>query len=135
MKTVGVLVFDEVEIGTFAEAAVLSSAAGNRNGASPLFETILIAQTTRAVTCDAGFQLQPRATIYNHPPLDVLLIPGGRGNVEWPLSRVGDLLEVLVRPDGKGVRRERHNRTLCAGFVSRVCLWIRSSASAAERRC
>ena len=71
--------FDEVEISTFADIAALFSAAHDLVNSQPLFRTILIAQTMRAITCDSGFQFQPQATTSDHPPLDILLIPGGRG--------------------------------------------------------
>jgi transcriptional regulator GlxA family with amidase domain len=126
MRTVGILVFDEVEISTFADIAALFSAAHDLVNSQPLFRTILIAQTMRAITCDSGFQFQPQATISDHPPLDILLIPGGRGYYQhWPESRFTDLLEVLVRPDGKGLRRERHNRLLLN--------WIREQGLRVEK--
>lgn len=67
----------------------------------------------RGITCDGRFQLQPQATIRDHPPLDILLVPGGRGRGgNWPQSRIVELMEVLVTPEGKGIRRERCSATL-----------------------
>ena len=113
MRTVGILVFDDVEIGTFADAAALFSAVVHPVDSIPLFRPLLLAQTMRAITCDGGFQVQPQATIRDHPPLDILLVPGGRGRGgNWPQSRIIELFDVLVTPEGKGIRRELQNTTL-----------------------
>ena len=113
MRTVGILVFDDVEIDTFADATALFSATDDPVGSPPMFRSLLVAQTMRAITCEGGFQLQPQATVRDHPSLDILLVPGGRGGGGgWPQSRIVDLLEVLVTPEGKGIRRERYNTTL-----------------------
>jgi transcriptional regulator GlxA family with amidase domain len=126
MKTVGILVFDDVEIATFADTAALFSAAHHPANSQPLFRTVLIAHTTRSITCANGFRLQAQATICDHPSLDFLLIPGGRGRCGfWPESRIADLLEVLVTPEGKGLRRERHNRMLVN--------WIRDQSLRVEK--
>jgi transcriptional regulator GlxA family with amidase domain len=126
MKTVGIVVFDDVEVATFADIAALFSAAHHPANSQPLFRTVLIAHTTRSITCDNGFRLQPQATICNHPSLDFLLIPGGRGRCGfWPESRIADLLEVLVTPEGKELRRERHNRMLVN--------WIRDQSLRVEK--
>jgi transcriptional regulator GlxA family with amidase domain len=113
MQTAGILVFDDVDVSTFADAATLLLEARDAADSQPLYRIELIAQSMRAVTCAGGFQIQPQATIRNHAPLDVLFIPGGGGSgARWPESRITDLLEVLVAPEGKGIRRERYNRTL-----------------------
>jgi len=114
-ENVGILLFDDVELATFADAVALFCADDDLNtGRSrPLFRPLLIAQSKRPVTCRGGFQLQPQATIRDHPPLDLLLIPGARGSGwDWPTSRVVDHIDILLRPDGIGVRRERHNADL-----------------------
>ena len=69
MRTVGILVFDDVEIGTFADATALFSATDDPVGSPSLFRSLLVAQTMRAITCEGGFHLQPQATIRDHPPL------------------------------------------------------------------
>lgn len=115
MKTVGILLFDGVELATFVDAVALFCADDDlKTGRSrPLFRPLLIAQSNRPVTCRGGFQLQPQATIRDRPPLDLLLVPGARGSGwDWPTSRVVDQIDLLLRPDGIGIRRERHNAAL-----------------------
>ena len=69
MKTVGILVFDDVEVSTFAHAAALFSTACRTSGLQPLYRIQLIAQNMRVVTCAGGFQIQPQATFRDHTPL------------------------------------------------------------------
>jgi transcriptional regulator GlxA family with amidase domain len=117
MKTIGILAFDDVDLHTFADAMTVFSAAG----APPLFTTVLLAESMRAITCEGGFQLQPDATIQDHPPLDILLIPGDSGGIwEWSHSVLGEWIEIFIAPKGKGVRRERQNRPLMS--------WIREQS-------
>lgn len=115
MRTAGIVLFDDVELATFTDAVALFCADGDLKGSAwrPLFRPLLIAEYRRPVTCEGGFQLQPQATFSDHPPLDLLLIPGAHGmGWEWPTSRVVDQLDILRRPTGNGIRRERHNRHL-----------------------
>ena len=127
MKTAGIVLFDDVEPRTFTDAVSLFCAEGSCNGSTPHspFQPLLIAQSTRPVTCNGGFQIQPQATFINHPPLDLLLIPGARGiSWDWPMSRLTDQLDVLMQPAGRGVRRERHNPQLIS--------WVRDQSLSVE---
>lgn len=126
MKTVGILIFDDVELATFADAAALFLARDPVNEHSPaLFKSVLVAQSRRLVTCDTGVQIRPQATLTDHPHLDYLLVPGGHGSGwEWPDSRIMDVAEVLMKPDGKGVRRER--------LKPAVVNWIREQSLRVE---
>jgi len=126
-KTVGILLFDDVELATFSDAVTLFGAESNwtRKGSGPLFRPVLIAQSRRQVVCREGFALQPQATLSDHPSLDVLVTPGGRGHGwNWPKSRVVDQVDALLRPKGIGVRRERHNPQLLR--------WIREQSHCVE---
>jgi putative intracellular protease/amidase len=83
-RTVGILIFEGVEVldfcGPFEVFATTAPAneVGSRREA-PLFDVITVAQTTGVVVCTGGPRVQPDATIDEHPPLDVLVVPGGRG--------------------------------------------------------
>ncbi len=83
-RTVGILIFEGVEVldvcgpfEVFATTADVSSD-GDRGDERP-FDVITIAQTAGLVTCTGGLLVQPNATIADHPPLDILVVPGGRG--------------------------------------------------------
>lgn len=99
---IGIYVFDEMEVLDFAgpyevltTAARVQSrlqaaeqtaeqAAGEAAGEAaqtaapaPLFSVILLGQTTAGVEARAGLRVTPDFTICQHPPLDVLIVPGG----------------------------------------------------------
>lgn len=112
MKTVGILLFDDIELRTFADALTLFSAATDAAG-RPLFRIVLLAHELRTVTCEGGLRVQPQSTIQRHPPLDVLIIPGALGRPRrWSDVRAIEWIDTLVAPAGKGIRRERHNAPL-----------------------
>ena len=91
-RTVGILIFDEVEVLDFCgpfEVFSIARPAGERDDDARLFTAVTIAEEHRLVTCRGGLLVQPHATIDEHPPLDILVVPGGQGT-----------------------RRERHNARL-----------------------
>ncbi|TDC27431.1 DJ-1/PfpI family protein [Streptomyces sp. 8K308] len=77
MTTYGLLIFHGAEeldfIGPW-EVFTVSSAL--RQGADT---AVLIAERPDAVRCGKGMRVLPDHTLDDHPPLDVLLVPGGRG--------------------------------------------------------
>ncbi|PNY80401.1 DJ-1/PfpI family protein [Deinococcus koreensis] len=79
-RTVGLLVFGGVEVldlgGPFEVLSVASRLAG-RSGESPPFRPVLIAHDLTPVTARGGLRVLPDCTLDDHPPLDVLLVPGG----------------------------------------------------------
>jgi transcriptional regulator GlxA family with amidase domain len=82
MRTVGIAIFDDVEVldacGPF-EVFSVARPVGVRDDDQRLFQPITIAQTTQPVTCVGGLRIVPEATFGAHPPLDIVIIPGGRG--------------------------------------------------------
>ena len=92
IRTAGILIFDDVEVLDFCgpfEVFSVARPAGESDDASRLFRALTIAEEERVVTCRGGLLVHPQATIADHPPLDILVVPGGQGT-----------------------RRERHNRRL-----------------------
>lgn len=82
IRTVGILIFDEVEVldfcgpfEVFASARPTDEGGGDRR----LFRALTIAEETRLVTCRGGLLVQPNAAFDDHPPLDLLVVPGGQG--------------------------------------------------------
>ncbi len=103
-RTVGILIFDDVEVLDFCgpfEVFAMARPAGEHSDAAPLFTAITIAEALRTVTCRGGLLVQPNATIADHPTLDLLVVPGGQGT-----------------------RRERHNE--------RVLDWIAAQDQSTE---
>jgi PAS domain S-box-containing protein len=111
LRTVGILIFDDVEVLDFCgpyEVFCLACPEGSTDDDSRLFDVVTIAEEERPVRCIGGLQVLPQYTFDDHPPLDILVIPGG-----------------------DGARRELHNRRLldwiaarepCTEITSSVCI-------------
>lgn len=92
LPAVGILIFDDVEVLDFCgpfEVFSVARPVGKHNGEHKLFTVVTVAEEDRIITCRGGLLVKPHATIENHPPLDILVVPGGQGT-----------------------RRERHNQHL-----------------------
>jgi transcriptional regulator GlxA family with amidase domain len=77
VTTYGLLIFDGVEELDFVGPwEVFTASSMLRDGADTV---VLIAAGTGAVRCGKGMRVLPDHTLHDHPPLDVLLVPGGRG--------------------------------------------------------
>ncbi|GAA4078628.1 MULTISPECIES: DJ-1/PfpI family protein [Actinomadura] len=77
MTTYGLLIFDRAEELDFVgpwEIFTVSSML--RDDADTV---VLIAEKDGPVRCNKGMRVLPDHTIHDHPPLDVLLVPGGNG--------------------------------------------------------
>jgi putative intracellular protease/amidase len=49
------------------------------SGLDRLFRPLIVAEEQRTITCRGGLLVQPHHTIAGHPPLDIIVIPGGQG--------------------------------------------------------
>jgi transcriptional regulator GlxA family with amidase domain len=81
-RTVGILIFDDVEVLDFCgpfEVLATARPDGSTNTDAPLFKVVTIAEENRLITCVGGLLVQPHHTIDDHPPLDILVVPGGQG--------------------------------------------------------
>lgn len=79
---VGIYVYDDAEVLDFAAPYEVFSTASRVHARHapdepPPFAVSLIAETIRPVVARAGFVVQPRFSIQEHPALDVLVVPGG----------------------------------------------------------
>lgn len=82
-KRIGIVIFDDIEVLDFCGPFEVFSAArlneeDRITDPSP-FEVLLVAQFDRPVTTAGGMNILPHATFDNCPPLDILVVPGGRG--------------------------------------------------------
>jgi transcriptional regulator GlxA family with amidase domain len=94
---IGILIFDDVEVLDFCgpfEVFSMARPVREHSDESRLFTVVTVAEQDRIVTCRGGLLVKPHATIENHPPLDILVVPGGQG-----------------------ARRERHNQRLLDWIV------------------
>jgi transcriptional regulator GlxA family with amidase domain len=81
-QTVGIYVFDEVEVLDFAGPFEVFSTASrvvdrDRAGAGRGFEVLLLADEPRTVQARGGFPIVCTRAIGEYPALDVLIVPGG----------------------------------------------------------
>ncbi|MFJ8666437.1 DJ-1/PfpI family protein [Streptomyces sp. NPDC093600] len=77
MTTYGILLFDTVEELDFVGPwEVFTSSSALRDGAD---RAVLIAERSAPVRCANGMRVLPDHTLDDHPPLDVILVPGGYG--------------------------------------------------------
>jgi transcriptional regulator GlxA family with amidase domain len=125
MSTIGVLVFDGAEeldvVGPW-EVLTASSALLERDGEPP-DQVLLVAAGLEPVRCRKGMRLLPDTTFADHPPLDVIVVPGGDGVVLATADQ--SLLDWLARA-GAG-----------ASWVASVCtgaLLLHASGLAAGKR-
>jgi transcriptional regulator GlxA family with amidase domain len=81
-KTIGIYIFDDVEVLDFAGPfEVFSTAARVQARLTPdapkLFNVVTIAEQRRLLRARGGLAIMPEADIDDHPWLDVLVVPGG----------------------------------------------------------
>lgn len=90
---VGIYVYEDAEVLDFAAPYEVFSTASRVHarmapGDPPPFVVSLIAETRRPVAARAGFVVQPRFSIKDHPPLDILVVAGGVHAAEMAKDRV-----------------------------------------------
>ena len=79
---VGILIFEDVEVLDFCGPFEVFSVATPLDAASEedkLYDVHIIAESSELVSCRNGLMVKPDFTIENHPKLDMVLVPGGRG--------------------------------------------------------
>lgn len=82
---VGILIFDDVEVLDFCGPFEVFSVArtlgsdGQRDENSKPFAVFTIAQRSATVKARGGLRVEPHFTLENHPPIDILVVPGGYG--------------------------------------------------------
>lgn len=111
IRTVGILLFDDVEVLDFCgpyEVFCTARPDGKTDDESRLFDVVTIAEAKRPIRCIGNLLVLPQFTFDDHPALDILVVPGG-----------------------DGARRELHNKRLldwiatlepCTEITSSVCI-------------
>ncbi|HYP88788.1 MAG TPA: DJ-1/PfpI family protein [Polyangiaceae bacterium] len=95
--TVGIYVFDEVEVLDFAGPFEVFSTATRvsrrlRPELPPPFSVTLIADRPRTVSARGGLPVVASAAFAQHPPLDLFLVPGGEVSQELKRDDVRDFI-------------------------------------------
>jgi transcriptional regulator GlxA family with amidase domain len=85
-RTVGILIFDDVEVLDFAgpfevfsRTRLVAGSDSRRTDDSAPFETFTVARTRDAVTAIGGLRVLPHHGWADAPAIDILVIPGGFG--------------------------------------------------------
>ena len=81
-RTVGILIFPDVEVLDFCgpfEVFAITRSGDSLDDAERLFDVVTIAEEQQTVRCRGGLLVEPHYPIANHPPLDILVVPGGAG--------------------------------------------------------
>jgi transcriptional regulator GlxA family with amidase domain len=94
---VGIYLFDEVEVLDFAGPfEVFSTAArlAQRDGSAAPFEVCTVGPGSAPVRARAGLAVTPQHTLADHPPLDLLIVPGGVVGAELLREGLADWLLV-----------------------------------------
>ncbi|MFJ8185538.1 DJ-1/PfpI family protein [Streptomyces sp. NPDC096105] len=77
MTTYGILLFDSAqELDFTGPWEVFTTSSGLRDGAD---DVLLVAERSAPVRCSQGMRVLPDHGLDDHPPLDVVLVPGGHG--------------------------------------------------------
>ncbi|MEO5953405.1 MAG: DJ-1/PfpI family protein [Chloroflexia bacterium] len=101
-RTVGILIFDGVEVLDFCgpfevfATTTLPNTDPFELEAQP-FYVITIAETNETVKCTGGLLVQPHFSMDDHPPLDILVVPGGAGTRREVTNK--RLLDWIARQD------------------------------------
>jgi transcriptional regulator GlxA family with amidase domain len=111
-RTVGILIFDDVEVLDFCgpfEVFSVARAAEDRDRETPLFRALTIAERGEIVRCRGDLLVQPHHTFADHPPLDILVVPGGYGTRRERTNRA--LLDWIAAQD----RQTELTTSVCTG--------------------
>ncbi len=92
-QNVGIFIYDEVEVLDFAGPfEVFSTASRVKKRMAPddpdLFNVFTIGENPAPVFARGGLEIKPRFQIHDHPPLDVMVIPGGVVTAELDKSHI-----------------------------------------------
>ncbi|MFI6850941.1 DJ-1/PfpI family protein [Streptomyces sp. NPDC050416] len=108
MTTYGLLVFEDAEeldfVGPWEVFTVSAMLLGGADSA------VLVAEHPGPVRCNKGLRVLPDHTLGDHPPLDVLHVPGGRGAREAQLNN-----PVVTDWIGKTAERAAWVHGVCTG--------------------
>jgi transcriptional regulator GlxA family with amidase domain len=77
-RTVGILLFDDVEVLDFAGPFEVFGVAGRRNGSDP-FTVVTVSEKPGPISARNNLLVTPTHRFSDCPPLDVLVVPGGYG--------------------------------------------------------
>jgi transcriptional regulator GlxA family with amidase domain len=116
-KRIGFLGYDGVQaldlVGPLEAFVAAATAFDDENGPRRSgYETLVIGLTDEPFTSETGLVFRPHKTLQNAPPLDTLIIPGGRG------PRVGEAGAVIASWVKRRAGRVRRVASVCTGVYA-----------------
>lgn len=109
---VGILLYDDVEVldccGPFEVFTTAARVALRRGWATAPFHVSTIATADRAVVARGGLRMVASCTLMEHPPLDILIVPGG-------LQQEAERDEGLITWLAKTAREASIMASVCTG--------------------
>ncbi len=102
-RTVGIYLFDDVEVLDFAgpfEVFVTASRVRARlqPGSTEAFRVVTVAESIRTIWARGSLGVQPHVDFSTHPPLDLLIIPGGIVTAELEREAVVNWIAQTSQP-------------------------------------
>jgi transcriptional regulator GlxA family with amidase domain len=81
-RNVGILIYPEVEVLDFSGPFEVFTTANRLNGranpgAGDIFNVFLVAASLETVSARADYRVEPHFSIFDHPHIDILVVPGG----------------------------------------------------------
>jgi transcriptional regulator GlxA family with amidase domain len=77
-RKLAILLFDDVEVLDFCGPFEVFSVAARQTD-PPAFDVFTVAEQPRPIAARGGLSVNPRCTLADCPPVDILLVPGGWG--------------------------------------------------------
>jgi transcriptional regulator GlxA family with amidase domain len=99
MRNVAIMVFEEVEVLDFAGPFEVFNVTAELNDPAP-FRVYTVAETAAPIKTRGALRVHPNYTIYDMPPADILIVPGGFGSrallkkpyiLEWLQAQKGQV--------------------------------------------
>jgi transcriptional regulator GlxA family with amidase domain len=113
-KRIGLIGFDGVvaiDLAGPAEAFGCAECGGGEKGVKCCYEVLTIASSSQPFTSSCGMIFKPQKTFKNAPPLDTLIIPGGRRALQMP--HIAKAVSAFVKEQAKYTRRIA---SICTGI-------------------
>jgi transcriptional regulator GlxA family with amidase domain len=87
---VGIFVYEEAEVLDFSGPFEVFSTAARIHPTGNRFSVFLVGESGASVTARAGYRICPAHGFHDHPPIDLLVVPGGVHVAEMGKPRVLD---------------------------------------------
>lgn len=78
-RTVGILVFPDVEVLDFCGPFEVFSSVRELGGPARMFQVSIVGETEEIVSCRGGLLVKPHVGFEDSPNFDVIVVPGGAG--------------------------------------------------------